>query len=125
MGKGFLIDTNVVIDFVAGRLPVGGNALMVQQLKSGHHLSVINRMELLGFQDVPATIQEFADTARIYPLDEEVEAKTIALRKQYRLKLPDAIIAATAMIHDLKLLTRNTKDFDGIKGLQVVNPHNL
>jgi toxin FitB len=115
----------VVIDFVAGRLPVGGNALMVQQLKSGHHLSVINRMELLGFQDVPATIQEFADTARIYPLDDEVEAKTIALRKLYRLKLPDAIIAATAMVHDLKLLTRNTKDFDGIDGLQVVNPHTL
>jgi predicted nucleic acid-binding protein len=123
VGKGFLIDTNAVIDFVAGRLPDGGNALMVQLLKSGQCISVITRIELLGFQDVPLTIREFADTAKVYPLDEEVESKTISLRKSCRLKLPDAIIAATAMTNGLKLLTRNTKDFDGIAGLDVVNPH--
>lgn len=125
MGKGVLIDTNAVIDFVAGRLPAEGNAMMVQLLNSGQVISVISRIELLGFQNVPHTIKEFADTATVCPLDDEVEEETIKLRKIYRLKLPDAIIAATAIVDGMKLLTRNVKDFEGIAGLEVVNPHSL
>jgi len=125
MGKGFLIDTNAVIDFVAGRLPDGGNALMHTLVVSRPKISVINRVELLGFHDVPATIQEFVDAAHVYPLDDQVEFRTIELRKNYRMKLPDAIIAATALVHDMGIVSRNIRDFDGIKGLEVVDPHSL
>ena len=41
---------------------------------------------------------------------------------QKRLKLPDAIIAATALIHQLTLISRNDSDFNGIKNLRYVNP---
>jgi len=44
------------------------------------------------------------------------------IRKQYKIKLPDAIIAATARIYNLTLLTRNTKDFQEISGLLTINP---
>jgi len=51
-----------------------------------------------------------------------VKLKTAEIRKQHSIKLPDAIIAATAVIYGLILVTRNTKDFVNIDGLQVVNP---
>jgi len=38
-------------------------------------------------------------------------------------KLPDAIIAATALVHGLPLLTRNTTDFSALPGLTLLNPH--
>lgn len=48
---------------------------------------------------------------------------TIEIRKKYKIKLPDAIIAGTALTYSLTLVTRNTKDFDKIEGLSVINPH--
>ena len=48
---------------------------------------------------------------QILPLDESVAERAVALRRTYRLRLPDAIIWATAQVHDAQLVTRNTKDF--------------
>ncbi len=48
--------------------------------------------------------------------------QTIQLRKTYKTKLPDAIIAATAMVYKLKLITRNTCYFNNIEGLELINP---
>ena len=71
-------------------------------------------------------IEEFINLANILPLDKEITKKTIELRRNYRkLKLGDAIISATTVIHQLILITDNTKDFINIKGLRIVNPHNL
>jgi hypothetical protein len=49
----------------------------------------------------------------------------IALRKLIKIKLPDAIIAATALVHNLTLLSRNTHDFKNVPGLTVLNPHTM
>ena len=49
--------------------------------------------------------------------------KTIEIRKHCRIKLPDAIIADTALVHDLTLLTRNITDFRNAKNLNVISPH--
>ena len=57
-------------------------------------------------------------------LTEPIINRAIELRKSYKTKLPDAIIAATALVNDFTLVTRNVKDFDKIKGLAVINPHN-
>jgi len=48
---------------------------------------------------------------------------TIELRKEYKIKLPDALIAAPALHYRLGLITRNTFDFKKIDGLEVINPH--
>ncbi|WP_425571141.1 PIN domain-containing protein [Olivibacter ginsenosidimutans] len=56
---------------------------------------------------------------------QEVKEETIKIRRRYSIKLPDAIIAATAISHKLTLITRNTKDFSAIKGLKSVNPFAL
>jgi hypothetical protein len=58
-------------------------------------------------------------------LADNVTGQTIELRKSNRMKLPDAMIAATAITHDLILVTRNEKDFAGIAEFEVVNPYHL
>jgi predicted nucleic acid-binding protein len=125
MGKGYLIDTNVIIDYAAGRLPIGGQALIAKLINAQPVISVISKIELLGFKDVPETIVEFVSISEVLLLEDNVIGQTIELRKSNRMKLPDAIIAATAITHDLILVTRNEKDFAGIGGFQVVNPHQI
>jgi predicted nucleic acid-binding protein len=53
-----------------------------------------------------------------------VEA-SIDIRKKHKTKLPDAIIAATALVYDLVIISRNISDFKNIDGLQVIDPHSL
>ena len=55
-------------------------------------------------------------------LEEPIIIKGIEIRKQHQLKLPDAIIAATALVFDLILLTRNIDDFKRISTLKIANP---
>jgi predicted nucleic acid-binding protein len=56
-------------------------------------------------------------------VSQEIAQRSVALRQEYGMKLPDAIILATAQVHRLELVTRNTKDFAGIPG--VVTPYEL
>ncbi|SEL54091.1 hypothetical protein SAMN05421740_106223 [Parapedobacter koreensis] len=56
-------------------------------------------------------------------MDDDVVIQTIALRKKRKIKLPDAIIAATAIVQKCTLITRNIQDFSNIKGLRLINPH--
>ncbi|MBK7871287.1 MAG: type II toxin-antitoxin system VapC family toxin [Saprospiraceae bacterium] len=66
--------------------------------------------------------KKFVYDAEIFWLTEEIVEKTIEIRRLKRIKLPDAIIASTAIMHDLTLLTNNTGDFTQIPGLNFVNP---
>jgi predicted nucleic acid-binding protein len=56
------------------------------------------------------------------PLHEAIVQRTITLRQQYRIRLPDALIAATALDLGVPLVTRNTQDFHPIDGLLILNP---
>jgi predicted nucleic acid-binding protein len=56
----------------------------------------------------------------------DVTQQTILLRRQYKkLKLGDAIIAATALVNNLTIITRNTSDFKNITDIKVVNPFDM
>jgi predicted nucleic acid-binding protein len=57
------------------------------------------------------------EIASILPIDELVIEKTISVRQNKKIALGDAIIAATALVHDLVLISRNTSDFINIPGL--------
>jgi predicted nucleic acid-binding protein len=59
------------------------------------------------------------------PISEAVIQQTIAIRQQKKIKLGDAIIAATALVYNYKIVTRNVSDFNGISGLVVIDPHLL
>ena len=129
MGAQYLADTNVIIDLVLGRLPVASATWLDAQLMAQQvAVSVITRIELLG-KLVPAPeaafLQSFVQSVNVLSLDEAVIQQTIRLRQQYRVKLPDAIIAATALTPGLPLLTRNVGDFRTITGLVVLDPYDV
>jgi predicted nucleic acid-binding protein len=58
----------------------------------------------------------------VHALDERVVQQAIELRQQRRMNLADAVIAATALVHGLPLVTRNTADFLHVPGLRLLNP---
>ncbi len=123
----YLVDTNAVIDYLANKLPVSGMNFMNSVVDSIPIISVITKIELLGFttaNDEYAILDNFVNDARIIELNNFVVEKTIFIRKQYKIKLPDAIIAATALVYDLKVVSRNVSDFS-IENLEVINPHGL
>jgi len=85
-------------------------------------MSVITRIELLswvtGHEGLDADIRQFIAESSVLDLSEPVILQTIRLRRQYRsVKLPDAIIAATALVYDFTLLSTNDSDFQKIDGL--------
>jgi predicted nucleic acid-binding protein len=125
MGKRYLIDTNIVIDFSENRLPLNAKLFVAEVIDNEPNISIINKIELLGFSIVTPEIIEFTDSTNIINLTEDVANQTISLRKKRKIKLPDAIIAATALTHNLTLISRNSKDFDGIDGLEFINPYDL
>lgn len=127
MGADFLADTNLVIDFLNKKLPPASIAWLEQLVANQQlALSVVVRIELLSWNGPPAEMQllkSFIAANEVLPLDEPVIRQTILLRQQHRVKLPDAIIAATALAHGLPLLTRNATDFRRVADLVIIDPH--
>jgi len=92
------------------------------------NVSIISKIEVLGFNAPPQDyqlLQSFFQDAIIFELLSEVVDGAIELRKAYKIKLGDSIIAATALTYDLSLLTRNTNDFKQLANLRLINPHEL
>ncbi len=126
MGKEYLIDTNAVIDYLDNKLSDKACELM-DGIDS--RISVITRMELLSWPgaslEQTLILNEFINASEVFDLEESVIVKAVDIRKTFKTKLPDAIIAATAIVNNLFLITRNTKDFDKIEGLEVLNPYGI
>jgi predicted nucleic acid-binding protein len=129
MGKRYLIDSNVIIDYLGARLPKNGSDFVEDLFNTDFFISIVVKIEILGFQDLPEKIQgteDFINTASVFPLTDDVTDKTILLRRKYRkIKLGDSIIAATALINKLILITRNVSDFKMIENLELLNPWDL
>ena len=126
MAGQYLIDTNSVIDYLDNKLPANGaNLLDKEELD----ISVITRMELLAWPNAEeeqiSVLSQFINSVVTRSLDEPVILKGIEIRKEYRIKLPDAIIAATALVYNLSLVTRNIDDFKNVKGIKLINPWDL
>ena len=126
MGKEYLIDTNSVIDYLDNKLPSNANEL-IDGVDS--RISVITRMELLAWpgadKEQTFILKKFINSSEVFALEEPIILKAIEIRKTYKTKLPDAIIAATALVNNLTMITRNTKDFEKIDGLKSLNPHDM
>ena len=66
--------------------------------------------------------KEFISFAHVIPLTDEIADFAIELRRRKKMKLPDAVMAATALRYGLTLITRNVEDFKSIDGLEIYNP---
>jgi predicted nucleic acid-binding protein len=120
----YLLDTNTVIDFCNSKLPENARKLLTGIEPS---ISVITQIELFAGAKIPQqeklNLEAFVGICTVYDnINTDIVNKTIYIRQQHKTKLPDAIIAATALAYDLTLVTRNTKDFKNIEGLEVIDP---
>ena len=66
--------------------------------------------------------KKLIEPAYIYLVDEEIANRAIELKRTKNIKLADAVIAATALLNNLTLATRNMDDFKDIEGLEIINP---
>lgn len=127
MGITYLWDTNTVIYFLQNQFPPDAERFMDEVItNSTPAFSVITEIELLCWktedEEDLKILHTFINAATIFDLISPVKLKTAAIRKTTRIKLPDALIAATSLVHDLTLITRNTHDFRNIDGLRIINP---
>ena len=122
----YLLDTNAVIYYFRGMQKAIAVFKLIEDANEEVNLSVITKIELLSFdnEDELKNIDRLLVNSRIFSLDDEIVDKTIEVRRKYKLKLPDAINAATAMINNLILVTHNKKDFKEIRGLKIIDPLN-
>ena len=126
MEQGFLIDTNILIYVLANVFP-NNRENLESILENSLDISIVSKVELLSYSKLSnaeiENIRAFLLEANIHFIDEQIAEKTIEVRKKYGLKLPDAFIAATALVKNLILVTRNEKDFEKIAELEVYNPY--
>lgn len=89
-------------------------------------VSAISRLEVLGYHKLSepsrAVLESFFDAAQVLPISDPVIEEAIRLRQLKKMKLGDAIIAATALVFGHVLATRNVADFSSIAGLTVIDP---
>jgi len=104
-----LLDTNILVDFLQG-VPAAREELKFYEDKA---ISIITWMEVMVGAPALATraTREFLDGFALIELNEKVAERAVSLRQQHRLKLPDAVIWASAQVHAMLLVTRDTKGF--------------
>ncbi len=126
MEQKYLIDTNVIIDNFGNKLPENAKAFLNS---FDPFISAATKIEVLGWLNATKEqlnpLYAFMEMVNILSIDETVVEKTISIRQAKKIRLGDGIIAATALVHQLTLISRNTGDFKNIEGLKVINPHDL
>ena len=117
-----VLDTNILINATKP----GGEQLRSWLDDPAALVSIVSRIEALGYTGISAEEEAALEGAlQSLPeagLTEDVVIRAIALRRERKMGLADAIIAATALVHDVSLVTRNVDDFKHITGLKLINP---
>ena len=120
-----IVDTNLLIYHLAG-VPKATSFLTELIARQSFNISILTKIEFLGWdKHTPEGFEKskrLVELSQIYPLSQEIADKAIDLRRKRVIKLADAVIAATAIVNNLQLATRNVDDFKGIESLSLINP---
>ncbi len=105
-----VMDTNILIDYLSGSPKAKRELDSFEEI----YISLVTWMEILvgaaeGTEE--SEIREFLRRFRVHPVDEGVAERAVDIRRNHKLRLPDAIIWATAQQFGIFLVTRNTRDF--------------
>src|SRR5215813_15480940 len=117
-----LVDSNILI--YAAQLEYA----QLRQFIANHAptVSAVSYVEVLGYHQLDDEerqyLEEFFRLAQVLPLSQAVLDQAVALRQQRKMSLGDALVAGTALVHGLTLVTRNVEDFYWIPGLSLLNP---
>jgi len=94
--------------------------------KNSPVVSAVSFVEVLGYPRISDEerqhFEAFFAAATILPISDAVLHEAVRLRQQRKMALGDALTAATALVHGLTLVTRNTGDFEWVEGLSLHNP---
>jgi toxin FitB len=117
-----LLDSNILIYAANQRMP----EIEAMVTSAENAVASVAQIEVYGFPGLKAEEKAALDVLfrrlTVHPLDTEVIERAITLRQQRKMRLADAIIAATALVHGLPLVTRNVGDFKHVAELKLVDP---
>jgi predicted nucleic acid-binding protein len=127
MGIKYLWDTNTAIYFLQQQFSLAAEKFVDELLTEEQPIiSAITEIELLCWKSATEkdleVLNGFINDALVIEIERPIKLKTAEIRKEHKIKLPDAIIAATALVYNLTLVTRNSVDFKNISELKLVNP---
>lgn len=126
MDKEYLVDTNILIYYFADAIPKKELNRIEKLFMTSFNISIITKIEFLGWGKHTEIgfekARKFVGFAKVIPLTNEIANLTIDLRRKCMIKLPDLVIAATALNKNLILVTRNEDDFKDVEMLEVYNP---
>jgi predicted nucleic acid-binding protein len=124
----YLIDNNAISNFFSGNFTEKAMDFMSKIIDETPIISVITEIEALSWinpnKNKERIVRKFIEDANVLPLNADVVIECVKIRRNRKVKTPDAIIAATAIVFNLILVTSDN-DFDNITGLQLVNPNKL
>lgn len=107
-----LVDTDIFVDHLRGHTPLRAG-------KHGVHVSVVTRCELFACTSASDVVRELLDPFREIAVDRAIAERAGRIRREFGVRTPDALIAATALEHRLGLVTRNVSDFEAVRGLRL------
>lgn len=107
-----LIDTDIFVDHLRGFAALEVGTYRV-------HYSVITRAELFAGSSATEQVTTLLAPFREVAIDRPIAERGGRVRRETGIRLPDALIAATAIEHRLSLVTRNRSDFDKVRGLRL------
>jgi len=117
-----LLDSNIIIYLQKAELSIDDIPANFEKFC----VSVINYIEVMGFgfesEQEKNDFEAFFSNIEIIQLNQNIINKTIELKQQKKRKLLDTIIAATALVNNITIATRNVDDFKDIIGLKIYNP---
>ncbi len=129
MAKRYLIDTCAIIKYLSNGLPQTGIKFMDSVVDNESIISFISEIELQVWNAPKladkVVYEEFVKGSEVILVDEMIISQTIEIRRNQKLKIPDAIITATAISRDLTLVSDNDKDFRKVPGLKYINPASM
>ncbi|MBD1845685.1 type II toxin-antitoxin system VapC family toxin [Cyanobacteria bacterium FACHB-63] len=117
-----LLDSNIII------YAIQPENIQLRQFIADHTptVSALSYVEVLGYHRLTEAdrtdLEEFFRIASMLPITQPILEQAVALRQVRRMSLGDSIIAATALVHNLTLVTRNTSDFQWIQHIRLLNP---
>jgi len=120
-----LLDSNIIIYASQAEHPQIRDFISEQDIE----VSALSYLEVLGYhlltEESRLYFEEFFRIVEVFPISQAVLDRAVALRQMRRMTLGDAIIAATALVYDRTLVTRNIEDFEWIGELILINPFNI
>jgi hypothetical protein len=120
-----LVDSNILI-YAAQPAHAHLRQFIAEQAPA---VSAVSYVEVLGYHQLDDEERQYLEAffrlAQVLPLSQAVLDQAVTLRQQRKLSLGDALVAGTALVHDLTLVTRNVEDFQWIQGLLLLNPFDI